>query len=195
MISEQLRIRKDGIDPYPEVLLQGSVFNSIIESLTFHDYEPQVEEWLKESGIGKIDPEDWYPRQEWLNLLKKLDDTPGGAMQNQVAIGMKVIDNVDLPDDFRVASVAEGVSMLVNIYESAQRNLPEGDKGYQVTQIDAAHFEILDTNPYLAFVNYGYIYGILKRFLGKPFQLEMEYLNKENPEMGGILFKVEVDEG
>jgi len=190
---EQVTVRKDGVDPYPDVLLRGETFLAIIQSLTYYDYRPLVDEWLGESGIGEIDPDDWYPRQEWLNLLMKLETQPGNAMQNQVAIGMKVIDNVALPEDFKLDSVFDAVNMLVGVYVENQRNLPEGDTGYEVVQIDEKHFEIEDTNPYLPFVNYGYIYGILQRFLGQPFVLEHEFMNKEEPLMGGVLFKVTLD--
>lgn len=185
-------VRKDGTDPYPEVLLRGETFQAIMQSMNFLDFQPIVDEWLAESGIGQIDPAAWYPRQEWLNLLKKLEDKPG-AMQNQVSIGLKVIDNVVLPEGMTINTVNEAISMLIAVYVNNQQNLPEGDTGYTIKEIDDKHFEILDTSPYLLHVNYGYIYGILKRFLPTGFTLEYEHLNEEEPLMGPIKFRVELD--
>lgn len=187
-----LIVRKDGIDPYPEVLLRGEIFQSIIQSMNYYDFQPIVDEWLKESGIDEIDPEAWYPRQEWLNLLKKLEQQPG-SMQNQVSIGMKVIDNAVFPDDFSIDTVEEGISMLVAVYENNQKNLPAGDSGYEVKKISDKQYEVWDTNPYLEYVNYGYIYGILKRFLPVGFVLRHRPMNEEDPLMGGIIFTVMLD--
>ena len=188
----ELITRKDGVDPYPEVLLRGETFLSIMQSINFHEFESVVDEWLVESGIGTVDPKEWYPRQEWLNLLKKLEDR-SGSTTNQVSIGMKVIENVVLPEEVRIDTVYDAISMLVTVYVNNQQNLPTGDMGYEVRQVDDTHYEILDTNPYLFNVNYGYIWGILKRFLPHDFTLEHEFMNPEEPEMGGVIFKVSLN--
>jgi len=184
--------RKDGIDPYPNVLLRGQVFLSIVQSINFFDFEPVVNEWLTESKIKTIDPSAWYPRQEWLNLLKKLEKY-SNTTENQVSIGIKVIENSELPPDLVIANVLDAINVLIMVYVNEQKNLPEGDKGYEVTKIDDTHYDILDTNPYLFHVNYGYIWGILRRFLKTGFSLTYEYLNMENPNMGAIRFKVKLD--
>ncbi len=71
----------------------------------------------------------------------------------------------------------------MSVYVGNQQNLPEGDTGYQVKKIDDKHYEIWDTNPYLEFVNYGYIYGILKRFLPVGFTLKHDYMNQDDPQI------------
>ncbi|GEM_PF-5870192 len=181
--------RKDGIDPYPEVLLRGQIFLSIVQSINFLEFESVVQEWLKESKIGTIDPNAWYPRQEWLNLLKKLEKHTN-TTENQISIGIKVIENAVLPPDLVISSVTDAINVLIAVYVNEQKNLPAGDTGYVVTKIDDKHYEILDDNPYLFHVNYGYIYGILRRFLKTPFTLTYEYLNPTQPEMGAVKFKV-----
>jgi len=192
MTRPALTARKDGIDPYPEVLLRGAIFLSIIQSINFYDFEDIVDEWLVESKIGKIDPAAWYPRQEWLNLLKKLERF-SNTTENQISIGMKVIENAELPPDLVVANVTDAINVLVMVYVNEQKNLPEGDNGYAVRKIDDKHYEVVDNNPYLFHVNYGYIWGILRRFLKSGFTLTYKYLNEQNPEMGGILFKIALD--
>lgn len=186
-----LIVRKDGVDPYPEVLLRGETFQAIIQSMNYYEFQHIVDEWLKESGIGEIDPKAWYPRQEWLNLLKKLEKEPG-SMQNQVSIGMKVIDNVVLPAGVTIETVDDAISMLIAVYENNQQNLPEGDPGYEVKKINEKFYEVWDTSPYLEYVNYGYVYGILKRFLPMGFTLKHEYMNQDEPLMGGIVFRIEL---
>lgn len=187
-----INVRKDGIDPYPEVLLRGEIFRSIIKSMNDYNFQPVVDEWLAESGIGEINPTAWYPRQEWLNLLLKLEGQ-GGAMQNQVSIGMNVIDNAELPPELRLDTVDDAIGMLITVYTQNQQNLPEGDTGYQVIKVDDRHYDIIDTSPYLLYVNYGYIYGILKRFLPVGFTLEYEFMNEDDPPMGGVIYKVELE--
>ena len=184
-----LIVRKDGVDPYPEVKLRGAIFQSIIQSMNFYDFQSTVDEWLAESSIKSIDPEKWYPRQEWLNLLKKLENQPNST-ENQVAIGTKVVDNADIPDDLITNDVNDAIGMLNMIYVNEQQNLPEGDTGYEVKKIDDNNYEVLDMNPYLVYVNYGYIWGILKRFLKQKVTLKFEYLNPDDPAMGGVLFKI-----
>ena len=192
MTVKDLIVRKDGVDPYPEVTLYGEIFLSIIQSMNYYDFQSAVDEWLTESEIRVIDPDAWYPRQEWLNLLIKLEGQPS-SMQNQVSIGMKVIDNAVLPEDLKIENVQDAISVLIAVYTQNQQNLPEGDTGYEVKKIDEKTYEIWDTNPYLLFVNYGYIYGILKRFLPTSFTLKYEYMNKEDPQMGGVIFTVICD--
>lgn len=191
-IPRDLIIRQDGIDPYPEVLLRGQIFLSIMQSLTYFNYQPLADEWLEESGIDQIDPDSWYPRQEWLNLLKKLEKGINSS-ENQVAIGVKVIENAKIPEDMIADSVEAAIGMLIAVYTSEQKNLPLGDQGYYITKKDDNHYEILDGNPYLFNVTYGYIWGILRRFLKRPFVLTHEFINKEQPEMGGVIFTVTLD--
>ena len=191
LVTTKLVTRKDGVDPYPEVLLRGQVFLSIVQSINFFDFESVVNTWLAESKIGTIDPAAWYPRQEWLNLLKKLEKY-SNTSENQVSIGVKVIENAELPPDLMITDVADAINILIMVYVNEQKNLPEGDTGYEVRKVDEKTYEILDTNPYLFHVNYGYIWGILRRFLKTDFSLTHEYLNPENPEMGAILFKVKL---
>jgi hypothetical protein len=103
---------------------------------------------------------------------------------------MKVIDNAVLPPELVIETVTDAINVLIAVYTGEQQNLPDGDTGYHVTQIDDKHYEILDDNPYLFSVNYGYIYGILRRFLKTPFTLTHEFLNQAQPEMGAVKFKV-----
>jgi hypothetical protein len=185
-------VRKDGVDPYPEVRLYGEIFLSIIQSMNYYDFQPLVDEWLVQSGIRKIDPNAWYPRQEWLNLVKKLE-TQTNSIDNQVSIGIKVIENAVLPPGFQINSVQDAIMMLRAVYLANQQNLPPGENGYEIKQIDARHFEILDTSPYPVYVNYGYVFGVLKRFMPVRFSLEFDYLNPSNPLMGGLLFKIALE--
>ena len=47
--------------------------------------------------------------------------------------------------------------------------------------IDEQHYEVVDTNPYLLYGNYGYIYGILRRFMPVSFTLNFEHMNQDDP--------------
>ena len=184
-------IRKDGIDPYQDVLVRGQILLSAIQSINYNEFKSIVEEWLAENKIDAIKPDKWYSRQQWIKLLASLENH-ANTMQNQISISIKIIDNASIPEEIVIDTVEAAINILIVVYVNEQKNLPKGDTGYKVTRVDENNYEILDTSPYPFNTVYGYIWGILRRFMKRDFTLTHEFLNKENPLMGGILFKVKL---
>lgn len=120
--------------------------------------------FLQQRGLDNIDPQKWYPLQDWLDVLNDLENqSGGGAMMDFVSIGMKIAELAQFPPEFDQLPFDELLAVNDRAYQMQHRN---GDAGYQTTEkISEGHVTITLKTPYPDDLAYGVVWGECKRFL------------------------------
>lgn len=154
-------------DPKTEVI--GYTMTSFLDCVTHTEVVPIV----RAHGVENIDPDQWYPQQLWLDILTDIVHQPN-AMENLVAVGMKLAEKIIFPPS--VTTIKEALAGGSVAYQKNHRN---GNPGY-VTYEDAGPTRVLLTvnTPYPDDFMYGTRYGYARRFLGGHRDLRVHQSNR-----------------
>jgi hypothetical protein len=143
-----------------EVEVLGQTMVAFIENLR----ADEVKRLMALHGLNSIDPNTWYPQQLFLDIYQTIEDEHGEFSEYLVAIGVKTIDTVPLPEG--VDNIAQAVGFLHGIYTAIHRNLPEGE-GWTVDQVNEHFYRIGANFPYPPAATYGYLFAFARRFAPK----------------------------
>ncbi len=151
-------MRYQAFDPHAEV--RGAVLLSLIDCVQKEEIAP----FLEKHGLPAIDPEKWYPMQNWLDVL---GDIRGASSENAqfdfVCIGMKVSERVKRPPGFERLPYEEVVMNHNQIYQAQHRGGEVG--GYSVEKAGDRHITLTVKTPYPDDFIYGVMCGEAQRFL------------------------------
>ncbi len=138
----------------------GAAMLSFIESINIDRIRP----FLEKHGLTNIDPDKWYPLQQWLDVLSDISEQ-GGAMFDFVSIGMKIIETAKFPPEFEALAFEQAVMAIDDLYHANARG---GDIGeYTVEQVGEKQIEVTCRIPFPDDVAYGQLYGMARRMLPK----------------------------
>ena len=142
----------------PNVEVSGRNVLAILENMQAEDIRPYAEKY----GLTEIDPQQWYPAQDWLSLMNDLAQNTN-FMQNIVAIGMAVAENVHLPPN--MDCFIKFLNMWDDIYHMQHRGGEIGN--HHVKKIDDSYYEVSFTDIYPDLLSYGIAHGFARRLLPK----------------------------
>ncbi len=118
--------------------------------------------FLEKHGLSQIDPQTWYPLQDWLNVLNDMLDA-GGAMFDFVSVGMKIADTAVYPPEVEGLPFADFVMMIPQVYQMQHRHGDVGEE--QARQLGDQHLQLYMRTPYPDDLAYGVVWGMARRFL------------------------------
>lgn len=127
---------------------------------------------LDRYGLSSLQPEEWYPQQAWLNVLKDIHD---GNFLNLVGIGMAIPENAKFPTE--IDSIDSALKLLDTAYHMNHRNGEIGHYHYQ--PVSEGAIDVICDNPYPSDFDYGIIYGLVKRF--RPEGTEFKVVREPSP--------------
>lgn len=137
-------------DPHVEVIGQ-SIF-TIVAAL-----DKQAVPVLEQYNLAKIDPEAWYPVQDFLDALRDLSEQ---EYFNMVSVGMQVPDVAVFPPE--IDTVEKALTLLGEAY---QMNTRGGDVGeYVFKKTSERSGEMFCRNPYPSDLDYGLIYRLIQKY-------------------------------
>jgi len=136
----------------PDVEVLGGAILACIDGLG-----EEAQAALREMGIDKVEPDQWYKQQAWLTALKMLNNTD---MFNMVAVGMKIPANAVFPPD--INSISSALASIDVAYHMNHRNGEIGNYKYEA--IGPQHARLVCDNPYPSDMDYGIIYAMAQRF-------------------------------
>ncbi|MEM6530591.1 MAG: hypothetical protein AAF653_19995, partial [Chloroflexota bacterium] len=136
----------------------------------------RMKPFLEEQGFDEVDANAWYPQQEFLDLIKKIEETL--TYEELVAVGMKGAQVLQVPPEIK--NFRQVLPFIVEGYGLHHRNVPQAE-GYQLEEVDDS--VTIECNiPYPPFVLFGYIYGLIKKFEATdPKHYHMKIDEAENP--------------
>ncbi|GIK65462.1 MAG: hypothetical protein BroJett018_32560 [Chloroflexota bacterium] len=118
-----------------------------------------IQPFIEKHHLTNIDPQGWYPLQAFLDIYREIAQIPGG-MFDLVSIGMRIPEEAIFPPD--IDSIESALMSIDTAYHMNHRG---GDIGYyQATLVQPRHFVIECRNPYPSDLDYGLIYGLVRRF-------------------------------
>ncbi|MGJ3237088.1 MAG: hypothetical protein ACFE0Q_00125 [Anaerolineae bacterium] len=115
---------------------------------------------LKKHGLSNVQPDTWYPAQQWVNVLNDINEL--GNIFNFVSIGMTQVKNLHLPAEFEQLSLMEKVHMADDIY----------NMNYRGSDIGSVHAETVSETHAKLIIRvfepddlwYGAAYGFMRQF-------------------------------
>lgn len=150
--------------------LNGSTVLSFIININHQN----IEKILKTRQLDNIDPEQWYPMQDVLDVFNDISETLN-ASANFVAIGVAAGEQglQNLPPNVASMSIAEFFVFYEKVYQTRHRN---GDAGYVKTEkVDDNHLIIRMKTPYPDDTMYGVFYAYARHFIPKNKHFTLQY--------------------
>ncbi len=136
----------------PESEFIGQSMISLIEAA-----QEDIQHVLNAYHIDEIDPDEWYPGDLYMDILKDL----AGPSHNLVSIGMKIPEKATYPPLIDSLEMA-----LLTINDAYQMDQRHGYNGSYVTQqIDDRDFVVIARNPFPCDFDYGILSSLCRRFL------------------------------
>lgn len=117
--------------------------------------------FFERNNLGRINPDEWYPLQDLLNVFNDMVDDRSDMM-DFISIGMNMAENADLPSDFDSMDVPELMKQAGNIFMSAFRGSDVGEIGVEL--VSDNHVKVHYVTPFPDDVVYGTLYGFLRRY-------------------------------
>jgi hypothetical protein len=127
---------------------------------------------LEKHGLDKIQPDKWYPLQDFLDVINDMM-AAGGTTGDLVSIGMKMAETAVFPPEFDEMPLTEIMRDWNTAYELNNRGSDIG--GFKVEIISDTHVKVTYRIPYPDDYNYGVFFGTAKRFLPEGTDFIVEY--------------------
>lgn len=130
--------------------------------------------FLEVHGLTDIIPDQWYSQQTWLDVLNDLaEESPGSAMFNFVAVGMKASETSPIPREVDALPVDQAFKLVNDAYVA---QFHRGNAGEVITElVEARHLKFTVRVPYPDDLFYGSICALARRLLvGKQFTVRYD---------------------
>lgn len=119
---------------------------------------------LMRAGLHEIDPQGWYPMQNWLTVFRTIaEEHNGNSMFDFVSIGIALAHTMPLPPQINTFQAA--ITALPQGYNMSHRN---GYPGEFVIEHEDNLIRIIKRTPYPDELTYGLLWGLVRRYAPKP---------------------------
>lgn len=166
----------------PEAKVLGQTVIAFSENLMADEVKPL----LPKHGLDNIDPEAWYPHQNWLNVLKDLEQTDS-ASTTFVAFGKKVVETAAMPPEMK--TIPDVLNALHAIHHMNLQNIPE-EEGYFIEKIADNHYHVHHNTPNPEEAIYGFIWGLAARFRAQGEDFVVKLLEDVETDKGRSVYEV-----
>ncbi len=167
---------------------QAEVIGQAVSAFAENIEAERIRELLPKHGLGNIEPETWYPHQDWMNVLKDINDEMDDAASVFVAFGKKVVETAVMPPEMQTPE--DVLHALHAIHHANLRNIPE-EEGYRVKKLGDKHYHVYENTPNPSQTIYGFLWGLMQRFTDDREDFLVEQLDNPNPtDEPGTLFDV-----
>jgi hypothetical protein len=114
---------------------------------------------LARHGLANLEPDKWYPLQNYLDFYKELASMRQGGI-DLVSVGQKVPEKAVFPP--QIDSIQSAFQLLDEAYHMNHRG---GDIGhYHVKLVGSRQIDIIAQNPFPCDLDLGIISGLANRF-------------------------------
>lgn len=166
---------------------QAEVIGQVVMAFSQNLEADLIAPLLPKYGLDNVDPEKWYSHQNWMNVLRDLNQMPG-SMSAFVAFGKQVVETAAMPPE--IDSIPKALELLHAIHHLNLRNIPQ-DEGYSVRQIDPKHYHVYHNTPNPEDAIYGFIWGLAARYKAPNEHFTVRKMDNPNPEeIPGTLYDV-----
>lgn len=131
--------------------------------------DDSVQEILVRHNLDKIDPDTWYPQQDYLNVYNDIFESRNNVMSNLVAIGIDLLDKAAFPPE--ITTIEQALSAMDAYYHL---NNKDEDGGWHV-EIEGKSARCVSTTPFPADFEYGILFAMTRRFLPRGTRFSVAY--------------------
>jgi hypothetical protein len=143
----------------PDTEVSGENIRAILDNLQAGEIAP----FLDKYNLADVRAGNWYPLRDFLGLLDELRKNPN-ASPNFVAIGMGIAELGAMPPGMENASAVDILQGWNEHYQMAHRYVNIWHKTAE--RVSDKHYRvIMDNCVYPDDLEYGVLYGFMKRFL------------------------------
>ena len=164
-----MRIEKFSAAPNEEVY--GPASAALFNNINIEDIRPLLEK----HNITEAVMSDWLPLQRLMDLYQDMENQ-NNISQNYVALGIQTIDTIPYPPE--VDTPEKALKFLEESYQIAHRNYRPGE-GTKVIFTGPNQAVIIFNAPYPDDIEYGYVWGTLRRFLPAGTHFTLQYMEPE----------------
>lgn len=149
----------------PKLEVYGQNLRAWIDNVQGYEVMPILEK----HNLTNINPDQWYPTHQWLDVLNDLRDQ-GNLMSNLVAIGLQIGTTIPLPDNLTLPQV-------LMAWDDAYQHLHRyGDAGsIRCEKVNDKHYKTTHTDLYPDDFTYGLAYGYARRLLPRGTSFKIYY--------------------
>jgi len=140
----------------PNVEISGGIVLAFVQCTNRETILPILER----HHMHDVQPEKWYPTQDWLDVLTEVV-TSGEGMFDLLSIGKRIADLSPLPPTIR--TIEEALPFLELSYGAVHRNGYAGQIAVQ--RVSECEYNIDHHTPWPDDLMYGAAYGIAQRYL------------------------------
>lgn len=168
---------------------QAEVTGAAVQAFSSNLEAEMMAELLPKHGFGDIDPEAWYPHQNWMDLLQDIEARHGsGASNIFVAFGREVVATAVMPPEMQ--TIEDVLHSLHAIHHANLRHIPE-EEGYRAVKKGERHYWVYENTPNPSDVIYGFLWGLMARFKDPGEMFVVRPIDNPNPaEEPGTLFEI-----
>jgi len=141
------------------VKVRGKTLLSFVQSMG--ELKEVVEFYLENNGIDKIEADNWYPIQNWLDTLQQISTKIGPSVIKRV--GQEIPYNTKWPS--MIDSIDTALSLINSAYQQNRKNGTIGN--YKFQAFGEKKGRMLCLNPYPCEFDKGLIEGTIRKFGGK----------------------------
>jgi hypothetical protein len=139
----------------PKTEMTGQSMLALVAGL--HD---DIQHILRNHSIEQLEPDQWYPIQLYMDILKDIAGPSHNDSANLVSIGMKIPEQAVFPP--QINSLEMALLTLNDAYNMNQRNGYNGS--YTSHQNGERDFTIVADNPFPCDFDYGILWSLTRRF-------------------------------
>lgn len=162
--------------PSPDRMVGSLLMMGILGGLPQDKIVPLLEKY----GLPtELRPDELYPLQPCLDLLREVSEGDMAGMADFVAIGMAIAAHAEFPPE-----VDDLCTALQALNVPYHMNMPDADEseGWRAEQLDEDYLVAENRSPFPSDLEYGVAYATVRRFCppGKRFIVEREPLPGDN---------------
>ncbi len=131
---------------------------------------------LKQHNMENIEADKWYPQQLVLNVIRDIERR--FTFEELVAIGMRVIEVAPMPP---FINTIEAALATLDAGHHATTRYIHPEEGIKIEKVSDTHFRVISNVPTPAFLAYGTVWGMARRFKGKGENPKIYLTQKEIP--------------
>lgn len=129
-------------------------------SLTSNLMRDEMEAIMQRHNLSNVQPDGWYSLQDYFDAVKEVEEHVGP--NGLTSIGMAVANSAGFPPE--IDSVEAVLQSFEAVYQFDHRNIAP-DEGWHCEMTADRDALVYARNPYPMHLNYGLIWGAVRRFL------------------------------
>lgn len=162
----------------PDAQVSGAIMSAIFN----HYRRDSVIDSLKQHNLDYFDADQWYPVDQFINLLAEWSQLPE-IVSNYVSVGMAMTYHIELPEELEALDAMTKIHRLGDFMMSQHRGAGVGSFTARITGEKSVIYT--ESTLWPDDIIYGYIYGAARRYLPRGTHFRLAYADDQPRQADG----------